>query len=289
MSSQRIERCYTDNIYLIESLPSEDEYERRYLIMGNSGNTYKVTIAKKPNCTCPDYRTRRNRCKHIFFVLIRIMNINNFTDRQFSEEELVDMFSNIPDIPQNLIYQGERPEEPKAVNQKFDKGDVCPICLDPLENGKELDYCKYSCGKTIHKKCFSMWEKSKGGVCVFCRAQWYSELADINPKTVSMHPIENVGMIQENNINNTNTINEEQNNYEKIEIDEETDNNMNNDEKDKWKYVKNNNNKKRNKSRNRNKNKNKSKSMSKSESRSRGRSRSRNKSRKKKKYRYPKD
>ena len=51
MSSQRIERCYTDNIYLIESLPSEDEYERRYLIMGNSGNTYKVTIAKKPNCT----------------------------------------------------------------------------------------------------------------------------------------------------------------------------------------------------------------------------------------------
>ena len=191
MSSQRIERCYTDNIYLIESLPSEDEYERRYLIMGNSGNTYKVTIAKKPNCTCPDYRTRRNRCKHIFFVLIRIMNINNFTDRQFSEEELVDMFSNIPDIPQNLIYQGERPEEPKAVNQKFDKGDVCPICLDPLENGKDLDYCRFSCGKTIHSKCFSMWERTKGSICVFCRADWHcNNLIIRNHKKVSMHPIQ---------------------------------------------------------------------------------------------------
>ena len=37
-------------------------------------------------------------------------------------------------------------EEQKEVSQKFDKGDVCPVCLDPLENGKELDYCKYSCG-----------------------------------------------------------------------------------------------------------------------------------------------
>ena len=42
------------------------------------------------------------------------------------------------------------------------------------KNGKDLDYCRYSCGKTIHSKCFSMWERTKGSICVFCRANWYS-------------------------------------------------------------------------------------------------------------------
>mgnify|MGYP002624714842 CR=1 FL=1 len=187
-------------IYLIESLPEDEEtpFERSYVIMGNSGKTYTVTIAHKPRCTCPDFKSRSSRCKHIFFVLIRIMNIANFKDRTYSEEELTAMFKNIPEVAKNLIYQGELPVQQEEVNQKFDKDDVCPICLDPLENGKELDYCKYSCGKTIHKKCFSMWEKSKGGICVFCRGQWYSDFPKIRPKKVSMHPIVETKVDEEN-------------------------------------------------------------------------------------------
>ena len=206
MSLGRIERCFTDNIYLIESLPEDEEtpFERSYVIMGNSGKTYIVTIAHKPRCTCPDFKSRSSRCKHIFFVLIRIMNIENFKDRTYSEEELLQMFKNIPEVAKNLIYQGELPAQQEEVNQKFDKDDVCPICLDPLENGKELDYCKYSCGKTIHKKCFTMWEKSKGGICVFCRGQWYSDFPKIKPKKVSMHPIIENKVNEENKNSNNN-------------------------------------------------------------------------------------
>ena len=191
MSLRRIERCFTDNIYLIESLPQEEHlpFERNYLIMGNSGNMYQVTISNEPKCTCPDYVNRSNRCKHIYFVLMRIMNISNYNNYQYTDEELTEMFSNIPPVAKNLLYQGEKSEESKTVNQKFEKDDVCPICLDPLENGKELDYCKYSCGQTIHKKCFSMWEKSKGAICVFCRAKWYNNIYGTKPKEVSMHPI----------------------------------------------------------------------------------------------------
>ena len=89
MSSRRIERCYTDNIYLIESIQPEPDYpyERQYLIMGNSGNTYTVTISNQPTCTCPDHTTRGNRCKHIYFVLIRIMNTYNYTEKTYSDEE----------------------------------------------------------------------------------------------------------------------------------------------------------------------------------------------------------
>ena len=292
MSSQRIERCYTDNIYLIESVPpdSEDDTERTYVIMGHSGHVYNVTISHRPKCTCPDFYLRGNRCKHIYFVLIRIMNIDNVTDKYYSDDDLTDMFRNIPPIAQNLIYKGSDVEinEGKEVEQKFEEGDICPICLDPLENGKELDFCRYSCGKTIHSKCFSMWVKSKGSICVFCRAQWYNANASSkNHKKVSMHPIG----INNNNINNEeqNENNEENNEDNGMDLDnenniDEEDNKYNNYDEENEVISS------RRKKEKKKKKKNRSRSRNKSRSRSRSRSKDIKKNKKKKKnYNYPKD
>ena len=292
MSSQRIERCYTDNIYLIESVPpdSEEDTERTYVIMGHSGHVYNVTISHRPKCTCPDFYLRGNRCKHIYFVLIRIMNIDNVTDKYYSDDDLTDMFRNIPPIAQNLMYKGSDVEinEGKEVEQKFEEGDICPICLDPLENGKELDFCRYSCGKTIHSKCFSMWVKSKGSICVFCRAQWYNANASSkNHKKVSMHPIG----INNNNINNEeqNENNEENNEDNGMDLDnenniDEEDNKYNNYDEENEDISS------RRKKEKKKKKKNRSRSRNKSRSRSRSRSKDIKKNKKKKKnYNYPKD
>ena len=292
MSSQRIERCYTDNIYLIESVPpdSEEDTERTYVIMGHSGHVYNVTISHRPKCTCPDFYLRGNRCKHIYFVLIRIMNIDNVTDKYYSDDDLTDMFRNIPPIAQNLMYKGSDVEinEGKEVEQKFEEGDICPICLDPLENGKELDFCRYSCGKTIHSKCFSMWVKSKGSICVFCRAQWYNANASSkNHKKVSMHPIG----INNNNINNEeqNENNEENNEDNGMDLDnenniDEEDNKYNNYDEENEVISS------RRKKEKKKKKKNRSRSRNKSRSRSRSRSKDIKKNKKKKKnYNYPKD
>ena len=275
MSSQRIERCYTDNIYLIEVEPPDEDDEdikRKFVIMGHSGHVYNVTITNHPHCTCPDFYLRRHRCKHIYFVLMRIMNADNYTDSSYTDDELIDMFNNIPPIAQNLMYKGSAiPNEGKEVEQRFEKGDICPICLDPLENGKDLDFCRYSCGKTIHSKCFSMWEKSRGSICVFCRAQWYcSNLIIKNHKKVSMHPIDI------NNVNNDNDNNNNSQNYEednKMDLDSKEEDDMSS---------------RREKKRKKNKNKNRSRSRNKSRSRSISRDRKKDK-KKKKKYNYPKD
>ena len=121
MSSRRIERCYTDNIYLIESLPQEEEYpyKRIYVIMGHSGKIYNVTITNNPNCTCPDYVQRGHRCKHIYFVLMRIMNILNYSEESYSDEQLIEMFINIPPVSTELIYEGEKTNDEKEVQQKL--------------------------------------------------------------------------------------------------------------------------------------------------------------------------
>ena len=194
--STRIERCFTDNLYLVESIPPNlnEEKKRVYLIMGSTGNVYSVVITNKPTCTCPDFKQRKKRCKHIYFVLIRIMKVENpiIKIKYFTNENLEEMFNNIPLITNNLIVDkskrdkfheitnniksndnNEKNKKNEKVIQKLNDEDICPICLDNLNNGKELDYCKYSCGLTLHKKCFQMWEKRNKGICVFCRADWY--------------------------------------------------------------------------------------------------------------------
>lgn len=57
-------------------------------------------------------------------------------------------------------------------SKKCKVDDMCPICLDDLDNGEELEYCKYSCGKAIHKMCFQMWFHKNSIKCLFCGANF---------------------------------------------------------------------------------------------------------------------
>lgn len=176
----RKQRGIMQNIFLIESIIDEtNKYEKCYVVMGSSGNVYQVTICNEPFCTCPDYVTRHKRCKHIFFVLVKIMKTDKEDQDEYTDTELLEMFVRIPQITNNLIvndkvkqkYNTLKPNSDSKITKK-NTDDLCPICLDDLENGDELDYCKFSCGKNIHKICFGMWSKSKGNKCVFCSSHW---------------------------------------------------------------------------------------------------------------------
>ena len=225
--NERIEKCYSDNVLLVDSLPIDvdNPLERSYIVMGNSGIPYQVTISNYPKCTCPDNQNQGRRCKHIFFILLRIMNITDTRRRKFSDNDLITMYMNSPPITKDLIYQGKKPRlRERVVEQKFEEGDTCPICLESLENGKELDYCKYSCGKTIHKQCFKMWALSKGKICVYCRSKWYADGEEFYHKTISYHPIkknenninEDKNQINNNETNNGNEINNGEENIDEI-------------------------------------------------------------------------
>lgn len=44
----------------------EENLELLFDIIGSTGNLYKVTIKKEPECDCPDGR-KGNFCKHIIY------------------------------------------------------------------------------------------------------------------------------------------------------------------------------------------------------------------------------
>ena len=183
--NDRKERGKHQNLYLIERLAETDELIRSYIIMGSSGNVYTVAIKNDPSCTCPDFQTRGRRCKHIYFVLIRIMKVTNEDKTIYSNTDLTKMFKNIPAITNNLMADSSIKTKYNKINnneqvKQKSTDDLCPICLDDLENDEPIDYCKFSCGKSVHVECFNMWTKTKGQTCVYCRHNW-----SITPKTVN--------------------------------------------------------------------------------------------------------
>ncbi len=162
----RKQRATTENIYLVDALERGGLNERAFVVMGTSQRPYTVTIKKVPECTCPDNRMRKKRCKHIYFVLMKIMKVRDADVATFSDRALVVMFKNQDSMANVIINKGN------VVSMKNATDDVCPVCLDDLTG--DLDYCKYSCGKPIHKVCFSMWTSKKQTTCVFCNADWFT-------------------------------------------------------------------------------------------------------------------
>lgn len=180
MSARKF-RGLTQKIFLIETLPVKDKSVREYVVMGTSKNVYTVTVQNKPTCTCPDYKQRQGRCKHIYFVMMKIMKVKDPDTEEYSNDEVKKMFKRIPTITDTLcvdsnikkkyeIYKNKDPKDNKV--EEKSKDDLCPICLDELENGEKLTCCKYGCGKYVHEKCFSMWSSRGGEICIFCRSSW---------------------------------------------------------------------------------------------------------------------
>ena len=182
MSDQRKYRGQSQRLYLIETIDTKTMYAKKYSVMGSTGNVYEVTIKDEPECTCPDYATRGNRCKHIYFILIRVMKCDDEDKDLYTNKDLLGMFTNIPKLNTSIVIDGKKKQLYDQLKNKTpgqtaelprgDVNDLCPVCLDDLENGDELDHCKFSCGKPIHKVCYTMWTKKHTMDCIYCKAKW---------------------------------------------------------------------------------------------------------------------
>lgn len=160
----RANRAITQKIYLVDTQIITD-ISRKFIVLGSTGNEYLVTICANHTCTCPDYNTRFINCKHIYFIILRVLKIEaDQKDKNFNSEELVSIFKLFDCQTVDASLKRHK------VQLKTD--DVCPICLDELDNTEQIDYCTYNCGKAVHSNCFKMWTKNKGKKCVYCYTAW---------------------------------------------------------------------------------------------------------------------
>jgi len=183
-NEERLARALDQQLYLVEIIPSEEsEKEKSFAVMGTTGNVYTVNINETPKCNCFDHRTSKQRCKHIYFVLVKVLKNEEYCHKaSYNDEELSFMLENIPqELSEQLIVNENLKskylkkigrDENKVFSSTQSKDDNCPICLEELQNGAQLDFCQLGCGKYIHSICFTMWAKKNNSICVFCRQVW---------------------------------------------------------------------------------------------------------------------
>jgi hypothetical protein len=194
--TSRIQRAFSQRIYLLDA-QSASESDFSFKVMGNSGQSYDVSINKDIiECTCPDHTTRGSLCKHLMFVLIRACRIaqehiceNYYHKLEFSttpstlekcaifmqrREQGLENQRFAPAAPEG---RPAKPSKPEVERKPID--DCCPICYEDFEDTKDEPtvWCRYSCGNSLHGRCFDMWAQSlkrkhQQVNCVYCRAKW---------------------------------------------------------------------------------------------------------------------
>ena len=67
--------------------------------------------------------------------------------------------------------------------------DPCPICYEDIGPADDaaglLDWCRKSCGKSLHKRCFAMWAEHQQSIgqkltCPHCRGEWSEEQQQVH-------------------------------------------------------------------------------------------------------------
>jgi len=177
----RKENALSHKLYYIDS-KILSETTKVYKIMGSTGNVYDVILDAKPSCTCPDCKYRGMKCKHIYFVLIKILKLtddkNSFTNEELNvlikKKDITDgiKVDNSILIKYKKCVDGSIEQIP--IKPKTD--DICPICMDDIINGEAYEYCQWSCGNSVHNDCFNIWKTKQGNDdCIICKANFYKK------------------------------------------------------------------------------------------------------------------
>jgi hypothetical protein len=152
---------------------TEECPEETVSLAGSTGNVYQINIAKRPTCNCP-HAMKGNHCKHIFYVLVRVLRARENLQYQaaYLSSELREIFDSAPPIPTAA-------EDEKDGNRKPIEDD-CPICCTEFTKDEDIVWCRAACGNNVHRTCFDQWAAMKrrenGQVtCPFCRTPWQAD------------------------------------------------------------------------------------------------------------------
>jgi Ring finger domain/SWIM zinc finger len=223
---ERLERAATQRLYLIhqseipETASSEADSKVDFTVLGSTGNVYQVQFGKVPTCNCPDFHRRQDMCKHIMFILLKVMGLspNNPLSYQkaYITSELEELFtilrtrrvggSVLANAQVRAAVLHPSPDTAEAASgvprrQLTPDDSDCPICFDTLLNEAEskLTYCRGTCGANFHAACLSRWLRSQTAhqsTCPNCRQPWVgAENPNVQP-AVGKEAYTNLGALQ---------------------------------------------------------------------------------------------
>jgi len=197
--TDRIKRALSQRMYLVDRVgDANSDSERKFRVLGSTGNLYDVTISRQLSCSCIDFVKGNCPCKHIIFVFCRVLaqprhsqhiyqlallstelsEIFAFADKKGAEAAVaVQAAQAVVDAAQGKSASSTTSEAAKPVP----KGD-CSICFEDVEGAKEACTSCSTCKNFFHKACMDNWLKAararaSNASCPNCRSDWVSQEA----------------------------------------------------------------------------------------------------------------
>lgn len=159
-------RALSQTMYLLEA--SDRNGSWLFRILGNTGTTaYDIEIGPgMATCSCPDFAIRRTHCKHIYFVVGRVLDERAVLYRLIDEPGL-DLFAACPEIQallnNRLQHRVQVENTPPAWTSQH-----CIICFEEAQ-GRPWT-CNTCAQSAVHEKCIEVWTERTPS-CPLCRSE----------------------------------------------------------------------------------------------------------------------
>jgi hypothetical protein len=163
----RVKRAFCEPICLLGSYGEAGGC--RFLVCGKSKQIYDVDITvSEAECTCPDFAFRHLHCKHILFVLFKVLGM--------PPERALSASWNIlgGELTVALARWEANPQLSAAAADGL-SDDECPICFERFQG--EVLRCA-QCQHQVHSECIRKWSRAsrRRESCPLCRG------ADLVPR-----------------------------------------------------------------------------------------------------------
>jgi len=172
--STRKERGLIERIYLLDAKHDEKKWELS--VKGSSKSIYKIILSSKYiKCKCMDFTIRKKVCKHLYFILGRILKNNQITNSINSVTDIIENYNNISNILKEVLHNHV---QSSITDIEYDVNDTCCICFESF-NDENVSQCTMTCKNTFHSECINLW-LSNNDSCPLCRSPWIDSNSD-NP------------------------------------------------------------------------------------------------------------
>ena len=168
--STRKQRGLKERIYLLKAFCNNDN-EWTLSVKGSSNKIYEIKLSNKDvKCKCMDFSIRGRICKHLYFVLGRVIRESNLLSMINEVDDIKINYELISTLLSQILKNHLQNNVIKKNDISYDKNECCSICFEEFGN-ESVEQCQIQCKNTFHSECIKIWI-SKNSTCPLCRCEW---------------------------------------------------------------------------------------------------------------------
>lgn len=166
----RKQRGKDQHMYLLSCERAHDHWF--FHVQGASGKEYKIMVRRDvvPICTCPDFKIRKNVCKHFFFVVAQVAGDLSLFER-ISQNLTTEQYDLLDLLLTKRLNENRHGEKREGNDRGDEFCSICTIDFDENEGEEHYDPHCHECRHKFHYSCIQQWLRINR-TCPLCRSKW---------------------------------------------------------------------------------------------------------------------